>query len=177
MKSAIISILCASLVFNAESRVCVETITDGTNTAFRVEFDDPEPEMRSIAAFRVGYHLLVEASLPDGSKEQFATSLLLPEENADENGRLTVFHIAERIWPSGTQFSISLYDRDGSDLGATATFSPAVPGSALKMNWQGTVSPYESLRGVTRIGRTPSRHAAEQFLLRQMRGELSSRSG
>ena len=32
-------------------------------------------------------------------------------------------------------------------------------GVPLKMNWQGTVSPYESLRGAKRIGRTPSRHA------------------
>lgn len=118
----ILCICCASLSANANVaventlRLCVKTITDGTNTAFRVEFDDPEPEMRNVAAFKVGYHLFVEASLPDGSKESFATPLLMPEEYASESGRLAVFHIVERTWPKGTQFLISLYDRDGNGL-------------------------------------------------------------
>lgn len=37
----------------------------------------------------------------------------------------------------------------------------AMPEASLKMNWQGTVSPYASMRDVTRIGRTPSRHAKD----------------
>lgn len=154
MKSAIAFILCSCLVFNAEAQGGregkLDVFTDGTNTAFRVVVPDSDRELRKFGGFSVGYHLLI-----DVGGDELATPLLLPEVDVPSPGMMTLSYVVNRVWPEGTRFSAYLYDRDGNMLDDAA----AKPEAPLKMNWQGTVSPYESLRGAKRIGRTPSRHA------------------
>ena len=147
MKSALASILCACLIFNTEAQsrreglstnanchncsqitntnnpvektlcLCVETITDGTNTAFKVALPDPEPEARAWVGFTVGYFLCITATRPEGAPETFSTPLLDPLPDTPAPGMITLFCVETRAYPSGTRFSVCLYDRDGNYLG------------------------------------------------------------
>ena len=92
----------------------LEVVADGERTGFCVTFQDPEPELRGNGAFAISYALGIEATKPDGTKETFFTPFVEPTQSA--SGMLMLFHVEDRIWPLGTKFAFSLYDRDGNAL-------------------------------------------------------------
>ena len=92
----------------------LEIVSDGERTAFTVSFQDPEPELRGGAGFSMGFFIGIVAAMPDGKAETFFSSLIDPKVGDPSPGMLTLFYVEERIWPAGTKFSYSLYDRDGN---------------------------------------------------------------
>lgn len=91
-------------------------LTDPARTAFCLSFPDPEPELRALWGFAVGYYLEIEATPPGGAAETFSTIMINPESAAPKPGWITLFHVEERVWPEGTRFRLFLYDRDGNSL-------------------------------------------------------------
>lgn len=65
--------------------------------------------------------------------------------------RESTMHITNRMFPAAAMATSAM----------PASFAQPTDNGPLGMNWQGTVSPYASMRDVTRIGRTPARHAKD----------------